>query len=478
MVSKSKRVLALILAGLMSAASLAACGTTSTDSGNGSGNGNTNTDQSQSSGDSSGSGSGSGTGTTVDILSDDLKAQVQDMIKAEAKNGKVELKIWCSSSDRKFETYLKNEFVERYKSSGCDIEITVESIEEPDVSSKLQADLSKGADVFSFPDDQIRELADNSCLARVADNLYNNVVQENTDKSVEAVTVNGVPYAFPRTSDNGFFLYYDKRDMTADDIKTFEGIIEKANSKGKSVLFAMNNAWYNAGFFFAAGCTSSYDGTTQKTDFDSDKGLAAAKAMRDICSHVDKGLVKGDDTDVLSGFRNGSLSAAITGTWNGPGIREAIGAENVGAAKLPTVKIDGKDTQLWSFGGYKVVGVRSTTDYPNTAQVLAYYLTCKESQLKRYGGSNAVEKDGKNISRGLIPTNKSALETEDLKNDEAARAIEEQRPFSYPQSTVGGKFWTPQGNFGGFIYDKYADGNTVSDDTLKTELANTVKGFN
>lgn len=488
MVRKSKKAVALVLTAMMAAASLASCTPTETTVSNG---GTTNSTpapatsgstENSSSGDTSTAQNSVDTSDAVDLLADEYITQVKDMIAAEAQanGGTVSLKVWASSDDNKFEKGLVKQFVNRYSDSRYTLKVSVSSLEEPDVASKLQADVSKGADVFSFPDDQIRTLVDTGCIARVSDTLYKKVVADNTDASVAACSIDGVPYAFPKTSDNGYFLYYDKRDLSEEDIQSFDSIIEKANAKGKSILYAMDNAWYNAGFFLAAGCTTSYDGKTQTTDFDSDKGFSAAKAMCHIAEKSNAGFTgTGANADVLAGFRNGTLSAAITGTWNGPGIKEAIGAENLGAAKLPTVLMDGEQKQLWSFGGYKCEGVRANTPYPNTAQMLAYYMTSKDSQLYRYGATgyteyNDAEKSAVN-SRGLIPTNKAALDTDDLKNDEAAKAIEAQRPYSTPQSNVGGKFWTPAGSFGGEILAKKG---SISDDELKAKLTETVKGFN
>ena len=479
MVSKTKRALALVITGMMAAASLAGCGgggsTTSTPGGTTSTPAASTPTESKAEEGSSGEESKSAA-QAQDLFSESMTAQIKDMIAQEAAktSNKVSLKAWCAADDIKFEKWLAEKFKAQYADSRYTLDITFKPVEEPDVAGKVQADVSKAADVFSFPDDQLRALVDTGCIAQVADLLNNNVIAENTDSSVEVCSIDGKPYAFPKTSDNGFFLYYDKRDLTDEDIATFDSIMTKANEKGKSVLYAMDNAWYNAGFFFAAGCTTEYDGSTQTTDFDSDKGLSAVKAMCHVAEFINKGLTPtGANADVLAGFRNGKLSAAVTGTWNGPGIREAIGPENLGASKLPTVLMDGEQKQLWAFGGYKIEGVRSTTDYPNTAQLFAYYITSAQSQKLRYSG--AKDDSGTDISRGLIPTNKEILATDELKSDAAAQAIEDQRQFSLPQSKVGGKFWTPQGALGGYIVGK---SGALTEAEMKEQLTKTVSGFN
>ena len=47
----------------------------------------------------------------------------------------------------------------------------------------------------------------------------------------------------------------------------------------------------------------------------------------------------GENATVQQGFSDGTMAAAVIGTWMGPAIKKAIGEENVGAAKLPTFSV-------------------------------------------------------------------------------------------------------------------------------------------
>lgn len=464
MISKSKRIAALVLTAMMASASLAGC----TDGG-----GSTTSTPAATPSTSSNSSSSE----KLDLSDDATINQMKDMIAEEAKkaeDGKtVKLKIWCSSDDLKIEQYVIDEFTKKFGDSRYDIKISKTSIEEPDVSSKVSADIDKAADVFSMPDDQIRDLAESGKLAQVSDVLLANVKAENTAESVEVCSIDNVAYAFPKSSDNGYFLYYDKRYLKEDDVKDFDTLIAKCKAANKSVLYPMNNAWYNSGFYFTAGCTVSYDGKTmkQEADYDSDKGLSAVKAMAHICESVGNGYVgEGDNATILSGFQDGSLAAAVTGTWNGPGIEDSIGKENLGAVKLPTVLMDGEQKQLWSFGGYKVLGVRSNSNFPGTAQLYAYFSTSKEMQMARCLGTDSVK------ARGFVPTNNEALADDKIKDMEATKAIEAQRPFSKPQSLVGGKYWSPTANLGGELLTN--KGKYKDDAELKERIKRMVEMYN
>ncbi len=472
MVSKSKRAVALVLTAMMAATALAGCGQTGSTGTNSSNGGTPSSTPSTAGSDASEQGS------AVDMFSDDMIAKLKDAMAKEAAENKekpntIELKVWCAGEDLVFEKYLVSKFEDLYKDDRYTFKIKFVSKEEDKAAAAVAEDPKVAADVFSFADDQLRTLVNAGAIAQVAQAFQKNVVAENTPDSVEVCSIDGKAYAYPKTSDNGYFLYYDKRVYSEEDIKTFDGLIAKAKEKGKSVMMPLDNAWYNTGFFFTAGCEISLEegGTVQKGNFNTDMGVSAVKAMCHIAENINNGFIgSGDNAVVMQGFQSGDFVAAVTGTWNGPAIRKALGSENTGAAKLPTVLMDGEQKQLWSFGGFKVLGVNANTSFPLSAQALAYYLTCTDSQLLRYSG--ATDDKGNSISRGFIPTSKAALESDEVKSDEAAKAIDAQRPYSRPQSAAGGSYWTPVGAIGTEVNN--AKGK-MTDAQIKTLLENTVK---
>lgn len=451
MAHNSKKAVAIVLTAMMAATALAGCGGSS---GNQPAASNPQSQAPASSGTESqaSSGENSTAAQSVDILGDEMTAKIKDKIAAEAEktDNKVELKLWCASGDATLEKKLVEDFKTKYSDSRYELKVKVSpGTGEDTAADQILQDPTKGADVFSIADNKLRELVEQKAVAEVGTAFAGNVANDNTDASVEACKIDGKLYAFPKTSDNGFFLYYDKRVYKdPKDVETFDSLVDIAAQNNKNALMAIDNAWYNSGFFFTAGCTISLENNVQKTDFNSDKGVSAVKAMCHLAEKTNKGFKgSGDDSVVIQGFQSGTIAAAVTGTWNGAAIREAIGAENVGAAKLPTVLMDGEQKQLHSFGGYKIMAVRSSTNYPLTSQVLAYYLTSQTSQESRY----SCDKDGKDIGRGLLPTNKKALESDKIKDDAAIAAVDAQREFSHPQSCVGGKYWTPVGAIGSDI---------------------------
>ena len=463
MVSKSKRVVALLLTAMMAAGALAGCGQSTTQP-----------SQAQPSTTSQASSEGSTTTEpssaeaskvdAVDLEAPEIIQRIKDKMaeEAAATDGVIKMVLWCSSDDKSFEEGLMKEFQEKYADSRYTFKIKPQSVGEDKAGSKILEGPKDGADVFNFADDQLSSLVEAGAIASVADLFNNNVKNENSLNAVEVCSVKGVSYAFPKTSDNGYFMYYDKRIFSEEDVQNMDTMVEKAKAAGKSVFLPIANAWYNAGFFFAAGCTIKYEDGVQTATFGTPEGLKAVKAMCHLAENVGTGFEgdagsAGENAYIAQGFNDGKLAAAVTGTWEGPAIKDAIGAENVGAAKLPTVLMDGEQVQLHSFGGYKLIGVNAYSAYPITAQALAYYLGKGESQIRRYQ------------VRGLIPTATAALEVEEIKNDVARMAIDAQAPYSHAQGqSVAGKYWgAGVGGYGGDILN--AKGQ-LTDDKIMEDL--------
>ncbi|MBQ8031543.1 MAG: extracellular solute-binding protein, partial [Butyrivibrio sp.] len=99
---------------------------------------------------------------------------------------------------------------------------TVEAVGEGDAAGNMITDVEAGADIYAFAQDQIARLVTAGALEVVEDSNAEVVKSENDAGAVAAATVGGTLYAYPLTSDNGYFLYYDKSVVT--DPSTLEGI--------------------------------------------------------------------------------------------------------------------------------------------------------------------------------------------------------------------------------------------------------------
>ena len=86
--------------------------------------------------------------------------------------------------------------------------------------------------------------------------------------------------------------------------------------------------------------------------------------------------------------------------------------------------------------GYKYLGVNGSSQFPRTAQILAYYLHGEECQLQR------VEKLGWGPSNITVQQNKLVTDSKVL------QAIAEQAENAVVQVNIASTFWSPMGNLG------------------------------
>ena len=314
--------------------------------------------------------------------------------------------------------------------------------------------MTAAADVFLYADDQLVDLVKADALYEVTRNA-DAIIAANTPGSINAASYEGTLYGYPMTSDNGYFLYYDKSVFTEEDLATLDGILAAANAAGKQVHMDVSNGWYLASFFLGNGCTLTIEDGKQVIDFNNEKGLAAAEAIRAFCNN--SAFVTGDDS-VLAGGIGDAIACGVSGTWMATAIQEKLG-DNYGCCKLPTFTCAGEQVQMGSFLGCKIYGVNSLTAYPVDAMELAEYLTNEAAQIERY----------KVLNYG--PSNINALADETIAANLALQALSAQSEFAVSQMVLGG-FWTPAEAFGLELEaHSTADLQTMLDQLVEQALA-------
>ena len=336
------------------------------------------------------------------------------------------LKIWVPEATVEFTKAQVAAFMEA-NPEYAGYEVSVEPVGEGDAASNMLTDVEAGADIFNFAQDQLARLVSAGALIELSDENAAIVAAENDAGSVAAATMGGTVYAYPLTSDNGYFLYYDKSVVS--DPTSLAAILADCEAAGKDFYMEINSGWYQPAFFFGAGCTLTYDTddagafTKCNIDYASDKGVGALKAMIELAKSP--------------AFKNGSsisnatnVAAIVDGTWDSGAAKELFG-DNYACAKLPTVDINGTVTQLGGFGGFKLLGVKPQTDEAKLAlcDALALYLSSGDVQLARY---QAV---------GWGPSNIAAKADPSVQADEALAALGEQLSFPSPQGQYPGDYW-------------------------------------
>ena len=353
-----------------------------------------------------------------------------------------EIKIWVAENTVEF-TKAQVDAFKTANPEYAGMTVVIEPVGEGDAASNMLTDVEAGADIFGFAQDQLARLVAAGALIDVAPENAEIVAAQNDAGSVSAVMMGDVMYAYPMTSDNGYFLYYDKSVVT--DPSTLEADLADCEKAGKNFYMEINSGWYQTAFFFGAGCTLTYstdnDGNIVAMDCDyaSENGVKALKSMIKLAQSP--AHVNGSSASNAT-----NLGAIVDGTWDAGVVKEALG-ENYAAVKLPTV--DGY--QLGGFGGFKMLGVKPQTDEAKLAacDALALYLSSGEVQAARF---DAV---------GWGPSNLEAQQSDAVQADIALSALASQLQYCIGQGQYPGEYWSLATALGDDIladkYDAYTD---------------------
>ena len=278
---------------------------------------------------------------------------------------------------------------------------------ESDAKDTVLQDPASAADEFMYANDQIADLVDAGALTKLGGDVAEYVKSSNPEAMAATVTYNGDIYGVPYTP-NTWFMYYDKRVFSEDDVKSLDTMLEK----GK-VSFPFDNGWYLASFYAANGCTIFGDGTdaSKGYDFGGDNAVAVTKYIVDLFNNKNFVMDNNEGSLGLAGLKDGSVNAYFNGNWNYDAVVKNLGEENVGVAALPTINVDGKDCQLKAFLGSKAIGVNPNCKNQEVAVKLAAYLGSEDAQLKHFE------------LRKQAPVNTNLASNEEVAKDAVAVAL-------------------------------------------------------
>ena len=375
------------------------------------------------------------------------------------------VKVWVADAVVDF---TRNQ-IEEFKAANPDyagFNFLVEAVGEGDAASNMITDVTAGADIFGFAQDQLARLVAAGAIEEVAPENIDALSTQNDAGAVAAAKVGDTFYAYPMTSDNGYFLYYDKSVIT--DPSTLEGIIADCEAAGKNFYFELNSGWYQTAFFFGTGAELTYEtddaGNFTKCNctYASDKGVEALKKIAEVASS--------------KAFQNGSaisnatnVGAIVDGTWDAQAAKDLFG-DNYACAKLPTFEgADGKTYQMSGFGGFKLLGVKPQEDDLKlmVCDALAAFLSSEEVQLARY---NAV---------GWGPSNLNAQKSDAVQADEALSALADQLQYTIPQGQYPGDYWSLATSLGDSVISGEIKADASDDDFMKalTDFQTTCESY-
>ncbi len=384
---------------------------------------------------------------------------VQSSNLSKSASDKVSLVVWGAEEDTKLYAQMLERFQENYKGQ-AEFDITYAVQGETNCKDALIGDLEGGADVFTFADDQLNTLVAAGALEPVQN--ADAIRAENLEGAVEAATVNNTLYAYPLTADNGYFLYYNKQYFSDEDVQTMDGLLKVAAEHGKKVTMDWSSAWYVYALFGNTGLTVGLEdnGITNFCTWNAVdgavKGIDVAETMLAIAQQPS--FLSTDDSGFMAGVQDGSVIAGVSGVWNAIAVEQAWG-DNYAAAKLPTYTCAGRQIQMASFSGYKLVGVNAYSQEYLWASRLAEWITSEENQSLRFA------------MRGQGPSNTKAAASASVQHSPAIAALLEQSEYASLQR-IGGKFWEPVQRFS----ENMAAGNRTGQ-ALQEQLDNMVEGI-
>lgn len=410
-----KKILAILMAGVLTATAFAGCG-------GGGESSNTNSG-------SSNSGESSSTVTGVNSSTVDYAYFGEE--------DNIKLKVWAPDAAVNLVKQQIEDFKKAYSEKKFDISVVAQG--ELDAATQMLNDASAAADVFSFPSDQLNKLIDAGVIAPVAKGFKDYVTSENSEDTVKAGTSKDTLYAYPETNDNGYYMVYDNTVVTEEDAKTLEGTLAACQKAGKKFIFDAGDGFYACTFAFTGGAKIDgleEDGITQKfVDYDEDEAVKTLQAFAKLIKKYKGTFTSLNVKNVASGFKNGTCGAGVDGSWDTKVNKDSLG-DKFGAAKLPTINVDGEDKQLISMFGYKYIGVNGSSKFPNSAQILALYLSGEECQKQR------------TEELGWGPSNKNVQQDKLVTESPVLNAIKDQSLNSCTQVNIASTFWTPMGNLG------------------------------
>ena len=341
--------------------------------------------------------------------------------------GTYEITMWVSEKEGAADLFKAQIKAFEEANPGIKINAKIEGVSEADAGSKVVADVATAPDIYCFAQDQLARLVQAAALAKPGQAAQDFITANNDAGSVTATKVAGTIYAYPMTSDNGYYMYYDKSIISEEDAGSMEKLIAACEKNNVKFRFALENAWYTAAFFFATGCHHNWttdangDFTSVDDTFNSDKGMIAMKGMQILAQSP----AYDSNADIFT-----DAGVIVTGTWNAEAAKAHFG-NNLAATKLPSFTVDGTTYQLGSYSGFKLMGVKPQTDAKRGAvlQMLAQFLTNEENQLARFN------------SFGWGPSNLKAQANEAVKANESLAALAAQSAFSTPQGQIAGVFW-------------------------------------
>lgn len=349
------------------------------------------------------------------------------------------LTVWCAEED----VEMIEEMLDTYKAlhSKNYYNFKVEKVGEDVVSSSVTRDVNAAGDIFSFANDQLGILLNQNALYQIP-NAYKSQIENQIDVASTSCKSDGKYYAIPYSYENTF-LYYNKSKVSESDVRSMETLLSKSiPGVENNLAIDMADSYYTTMFLYTAGVEvfGPQGIDSESIDLANDKAVKACNYIQWLGKQDKlKSIVKADQPAAL---KQGTVAAMISGPHMISQFKEALG-DNFGVAMLPTIKLDGKDTQLVSFSGVKMYGI---SNKPNNIRSAKDTLeSCRVAAFLANGDNQSIRLE----QREFCPTQEDLFDEAIGSGIPTVEVVVNQSGYSNlkPGLSRMSAYWTPMANF-------------------------------
>lgn len=362
------------------------------------------------------------------------------------------LTVWTSQEDQANADSWLQTMQAKFAEANPDYQITWKNsvVSAADASKTVNQDPASAADVYLYANDQLGALLDAGSVGELSDDGVTQLQEQAGDTMIASVTgQDGAYYGLPYEP-NTWFMYYNTSKLSAEDVSSFDTMLEKAK-----VSFPLSNSWYFPAFYSAAGASFFGPDST-----DGAAGVDLGDRANDVTAYLagvaaNPNFVNDSEGSGMGGLANGTVDVVFSGAWDAQNAKEALG-DNYGVATLPTFKLGGEDLQLKAFSGSKAVGYNPNSANVRVAAEFAQFLASTESQLAHFE------------LNGVIPSDQTLATDPVIAEDPAAVALlktVENASILQPTIKEMSLFWEPADNFGKALVNKEVTAENAAEKT-------------
>ncbi len=166
---------------------------------------------------------GSATLVTVTLLAA-CSSKSTSSTSTDAKNVSGSVKLWVDTTQVPYYKKIVANFNKKYP------DVKVKVTQSPNGSANAKTDVgkdpAKAADVFEVANDQLGSMAEAGYINPLSPDATKAVKNNNVAVASEGVTWKGKMFAYP-FAEQAQTIYYNKSKLTADDVKTWDGLTAK-----------------------------------------------------------------------------------------------------------------------------------------------------------------------------------------------------------------------------------------------------------